>query len=213
MKDNVKFLVWERDKGICQKCGKKLTETINEMEDAIDELNKMVEIPIYKWKHDCWKCKKETDMVSYDFVFLYNHSIGDIKKLDEILLRKYSFVKNIYSKTQRKMVIANTCIHCGSLQGNFFVGKELMDMQYVEDMDKSIDMNILNKLQFEDFPNYEDDEFIHQRKITKGKNILANIHHKDCNRDNNNPDNLVLLCRDCHFKTHSELKKELAIVE
>lgn len=209
MNYELRNLIWERDKGICQKCGKKLTETINEMEDTIDEFKKIVEIPIYKWKHYCWKCNKETDMVSYDIAFLYNHSIGDINKLDEILLQKYSFVKHIYSHTRKEMVIANTCIHCGRLQGNFFVTEELLNMQYDENMDKLIDMNIPNTLQTEDFPKYEDDEYVYEREITKGKNILGNIHHKDCNRDNNNPDNLVLLCRDCHVKTHSELRKKV----
>jgi hypothetical protein len=33
------------------------------------------------------------------------------------------------------------------------------------------------------------------------------IHHKDKNRKNNEPENLATLCRYCHCETHSELRK------
>lgn len=33
------------------------------------------------------------------------------------------------------------------------------------------------------------------------------IHHKDRNRRNNNPDNLILLCRGCHIHIHKDMRK------
>ena len=35
-----------------------------------------------------------------------------------------------------------------------------------------------------------------------GTDVSIVIHHRDCNRDNNCVDNLVVLCRSCHCKLH-----------
>jgi len=74
----------------------------------------------------------------------YNKSIGDVPKLDAMLLAKYPFVNRIYSKTQRKEVTANTCIHCGSLQGNHFTGQSLL---YIDN--DSVEIKIDSILQFD----------------------------------------------------------------
>ncbi len=36
----------------------------------------------------------------------------------------------------------------------------------------------------------------------KGYHKKLDVHHKDYNKDNLNPDNLISLCRDCHLKTN-----------
>jgi 5-methylcytosine-specific restriction endonuclease McrA len=33
--------------------------------------------------------------------------------------------------------------------------------------------------------------------------IVLDVHHIDCNKKNNNPDNLITLCRSCHQKLHN----------
>jgi hypothetical protein len=96
----------------------------------VDNLSQLKEIKIYKWENYCWKCKKMTPRVSYSFEYKYDYSIEEIHKLDEILLKEYPFVKRIYSKTLEEEVIANTCIHCGSLQGNCFIREELLGLSY-----------------------------------------------------------------------------------
>lgn len=85
-------------------------------------------IPIYKWDTHCWKCGKTTPHISYDFDCGSDRSIGDLLLLDIKLMELYPFVKKIYSHTMQHEVIANTCIHCGSLQGNFFILEDLVDM-------------------------------------------------------------------------------------
>jgi len=43
---------------------------------------------------------------------------------------------------------------------------------------------------------------------TKSARVIlstGHIHHKDLNWENNDPDNLVLLCRDCHAALHSQI--------
>lgn len=121
---------------------KSLEDICDQFEKNISELK---EIKIYKWNKDCWKCHKETPHVSYYLVFqgVVLGCIGDIEKLDEILLKEYSFVKKVFSKTQGRKVIGNTCVHCGAYQGNYFIFDEFLHYVIEEDLDKTIP-NILN---------------------------------------------------------------------
>ncbi|MBA7514002.1 hypothetical protein ES705_06020 [subsurface metagenome] len=121
---------------------KSLEDICDQFEKKISELK---EIKIYKWNKDCWKCHKETPHVSYCLVFqgVVLGCIGDIEKLDEILLKEYSFVKKVFSKTQGRKVIGNTCVHCGAYQGNYFIFDEFLHYVIEEDLDKTIP-NILN---------------------------------------------------------------------
>jgi 5-methylcytosine-specific restriction endonuclease McrA len=40
-------------------------------------------------------------------------------------------------------------------------------------------------------------------------NTFGHIHHIDGNRDNNNLENLTLICPSCHGKTHFEMSKSI----
>lgn len=199
--NNLRLQIWERDKGICQHCKKQLTELIEPRKDAEKELLDTTEIPIYKWSHNCWKCGKETDIVTYDIVFLYNHSIGDIEKLDRMLIDIYPFVKMVYSKTQRQNVIGNTCIHCGAYQGNFFISQQLLHQYNSKGEEEITDKYIPNTLTAEDFPNDEEEKYFEKQTME------GHIHHIDGCRENNDVTNLVLLCRNCHVQEHMGLRK------
>ena len=39
------------------------------------------------------------------------------------------------------------------------------------------------------------------------KNPCSNLHHIDRDRSNNNPENLMLLCKSCHIEQHKELRR------
>lgn len=110
-------------------------------------------------------------------------------------MQKYPFVKRTFSKTRREEVIANTCVHCESLQGNWFIMEDLIDMAHNRDM-KLIDLVLPNNLTAEDL-------HINREDYKPMMTSLGHIHHKDGNPKNNDPGNLVLLCRDCHAKIHS----------
>jgi len=200
--------IWERDRGVCQRCGKKLYKLIDYYDEIIKELKTFKEIEILKWVKSCWSCHKETPLVSYDFAAGYDYHLGDIEKLDKVLMKKYGFVKRVFSKTLGKEVMANTCVNCGALQGNWFVGEDLLEMRMAEEcehktiMNKRIDTTIQNKLVFEDLPIEKDDLGTHRERLP-----LGHIHHNDGNRWNNTSGNLILLCRNCHSKIHSEKKK------
>ena len=47
---------------------------------------------------------------------------------------------------------------------------------------------------------------INQKICTKcGSDYNIIVHHKDLNRNNNNLDNLMIICRSCHMKLHRDI--------
>lgn len=89
----------------------------------------------------CWKCNKETPLIALgakNFFLLeyetndtgiwtrYEHPVlfSDITLIEADFLaelqRRFSFFQFTYSKTQEQKVWANICIHCKSLQGDYF---------------------------------------------------------------------------------------------
>ncbi|MCK4483016.1 HNH endonuclease [Candidatus Bathyarchaeota archaeon] len=193
MDHKLRYDIWTRDEGVCQNCKRKLSR--DPYEEIIKELSNLKEIPIFKWSKKCWKCQKETPIVSYDFTVGFSFHLGDVEKLDQILMQKYPFVKRTFSKTRREEVIANTCVHCGSLQGNWFIMEDLINMAYNRDM-KLIDLVLSNNLTAEDL-------HINREDCKPTMTSLGHIHHKDGNPRNNDPSNLILFCRDYHAKIHS----------
>jgi len=195
--------IWVRDRGICQNCKRKLFQDPYKV--IVEELSTLKGIPIFKWSKKCWKCQRETPIVTYDFTVGYSFRLGDIEKLNKILMQRYPFVKKMLSKTMGTEVIANTCVHCGSLQGNWFVGEDLIEMATDGvDMNKLVDLVLPNNLTFQDLP-------IEKQEISpfRVRLSIGHIHHKDGNPKNDDSDNLVLLCRDCHEKIHSRMDKNV----
>jgi hypothetical protein len=91
---------------------------------------------IIEAKRKCWKCKKNTRVISlrfyksYDSIEVYNKQIDvhNEKKLPsdvlKIIQEKYPFYKSKYSHTLQSRYIANTCENCSSLQGDFYLYEE-----------------------------------------------------------------------------------------
>jgi hypothetical protein len=92
---------------------------------------------------ECWKCKKETPVSAiiaaaieevedgkglgkYDEeTFVYEIEQEDIPTvLQNVLARLAPNYKAIYSRTGGFTQWANTCVHCGSLQGAFYMHME-----------------------------------------------------------------------------------------
>jgi hypothetical protein len=83
-------------------------------------------IPIYKYKKVCWKCGKETTIITYSVDCGSSRVIGDIKDLDEKLMRIYPFIRETYSKTRDERYVANLCEFCDALQGQWFIHEDLI---------------------------------------------------------------------------------------
>lgn len=88
---------------------------------------------IYRWEKECYRCGKKTPVYSYyldydladlDELFSLagpNVGLGDLSYVDEILSKKIPTIQMRYSKTTHSKYMANTCEHCGALQGRNYV--------------------------------------------------------------------------------------------
>ncbi len=199
MNIEIREIIWKRDGNKCRDCGRVLVNIIDEYKETKILLSDPLCIPIYKFIRKCWKCNMDTPIITYCYdTHVGLITIGSVDKLDKLLMEKYSSIKTKYSRTMEQDVIANICINCGVLLGNYFVHDELLD-DIADEMEFS--NNIIDKIEIllspEDLSIDNDGSFIFSEQESFG-----HVHHIDHDRDNNNLDNLILLCRDCHIKRH-----------
>ena len=200
VEEQLRRTIWERDGGSCQDCGKAVQDVADPGEAIIEAVLSLDAIPIYKWTKTCWKCKKPTTVATYLVEAGRALTLGDIQKLDFTLMAKYPFVKKQYSRPLETEVVANCCTECGAHQSNFYLAEDIAELVDSEGgVDSLVDATLPNSLQLDDFPTGEPDPEIFSDDVAD----IGHIHHKDADRHNNEPENLVLLCRACHLKRHS----------
>lgn len=88
---------------------------------------------IYRWDKECYKCGKKTPVYSYyldydlaelDEIFSMGGptvGLGDLSYIDELLSKQIPAIQMRYSRTTNSKYMANTCEHCGALQGRNYV--------------------------------------------------------------------------------------------
>lgn len=88
---------------------------------------------IYRWSKECYKCGNETQVYSYyldydlaDLDELFSMGgptvgLGDLDYVDEMLSKQIPSIQMRYSNTTKLKYMANTCEHCGALQGKNYV--------------------------------------------------------------------------------------------
>lgn len=85
-------------------------------------------IHIYRWDKTCWKCGKSTPVYSYYLDYELEEldeslrscgtvGLGDLDYIDQLLAREIPSIQMRYSNTTQSKYMANTCLHCGALQG------------------------------------------------------------------------------------------------
>lgn len=113
-------------------------------------------INIYCWKRECYKCKNSTSVYSYylnydleeidkNFFGFEPVGLGNLKYIDEILSQEFLTIKMSYSNITRSKYMANTCEHCGALQGRNYIVEdphEIMNDLENRGMDKFLLKNI-----------------------------------------------------------------------
>lgn len=118
-------------------------------------------VNIYSWNRKCYKCGKETRVYSYFLSYdlseideyfqmcFDNVGLGDIRAIDVELQDKIPTIKECYSKTINQRYIANTCEHCGALQGKNYVVDDpheiFSDLNYNKNMKKYLFANLTMK--------------------------------------------------------------------
>ncbi len=90
-------------------------------------------LTLYSWKRECWKCKKQTNIISYFLDYEIEQQdesfdsctgpigIGYIPCIDNILARKYKNIELRYSHASECEYVCNVCEHCGAIQGRNYV--------------------------------------------------------------------------------------------
>ena len=114
-------------------------------------------IRIYRWNKVCWKCGKETPVYSYYLGYELEEldeylgsfgmvGLGELPCVDQILEKEIPSIQPRYSNTIKSRYTANTCIHCGAMQGRNYVVEdphEIMDeLMFHHDMEKYYDRTI-----------------------------------------------------------------------
>ena len=160
----------EKQDHLCFQCGIKLYN-INE------------DIPIRKWSKTCWKCNKQTEVLSYILEENeFGSVIGSHKIVDEILKNEYPHIDTVFSKTLGRRLIGNKCNHCGAYQGKYYIEHELVWDAVLYYYDNSYD-----------------DCFPIERILSPGH--LIYLDHNNENRDINNS---ALVCYDCDKKINKK---------
>ena len=140
--------------------------------EMVMEYIKVYGLNIYKWGKKCWKCGSITPVYSYypmcDFMELdetlatiaQEQGIGDIKYLDELLMKEYPTIKVKYSATLKMKYPANTCVYCKSLQGRNYVvddPHEIYDELYDFDPLKSMEKYLVGNYKCKDIDLIKED--------------------------------------------------------
>ena len=113
---------------------------------------------IYCWEKECYKCKKKTPVYSYyldydlaDLDELFSMGgptvgLGDLSYVDELLSQQIPTIQLRYSNTTKSKYMANTCEHCGTLQGRNYVVDDpheiISELWHDRDMEKFLYNNI-----------------------------------------------------------------------
>jgi len=157
----IKTKLRTEQKNKCYKCGAKL-------------YNLDFSIPLRKWKQECWKCGRQTEVVSYVISDeMDNCIIGSHEKVDAILRDEYSFIEKLYSTWMKRWTTGNKCVHCGAFQGNGYIEHDLV-------WDRGV------------YYNDYDEIFPIERILS-----IGHILYLDKNEENKDIENLKLICFDC----------------
>jgi hypothetical protein len=113
---------------------------------------------IYRREKECYKCKKKTPVYSYyldydlaDLDELFSMGgptvgLGDLSYVDELLSKQIPTIQLRYSNTTKSKYMANTCEHCGALQGRNYVVDDpheiIGELWHDRDMEKFLYTNI-----------------------------------------------------------------------
>jgi len=150
---------------------------------------KEVEIELWMWYKECWKCGEETPVVwisPYSVVGGFNVDPNSFRELPKRISEIYPFFKLTYSKTMGENVYGNVCVNCGAYQGNWFVWKELLEIAY------------------------EPDEIVEKRKVkiilTEEEQLERVFPEEVVNLEEHyisyESEKTILVCRNCHLRIH-----------
>lgn len=173
----------------CELCGRQLVTRV----PAANKPKKELEVSLWK-NFNCYSCGESNTVISLRDEVGYSISWLDREDIGRDLSRRYSFVRKSYSATVKGYYYANHCTRCGGLQGDWFITEWLVD--------QADEGNLVVR---EMVPysgerlSVSDDMFVDEFIVPR------DIHHKDVDPSNNSPENLVVLCQECHVQVHKTI--------
>ncbi len=209
--------LFERSNGKCESCGQIIAEKIINRKKDLPKREKIIKVKLNK-NYTCYKCNKPTPVICLkddgDSCIAYLNS----KNIGTMLNKKYHFFREGYSKTVENTYYANHCIHCGALQGGWYVNMEPMDElnadscsgeegptkmpSTLEEADEILHYDGEPLWDEEDdndtfrYDDYNLDKIMKEYWAPKRHKILNN----DGDETNNNLQNLRVLCLKCYKK-------------
>ena len=94
---------------------------------------------IHQWEINCWKCGEKTPVLwafrppnnqkeeEFDPLWIGAYEVDPDQDppMGEAVASRFAWYRSGYSHTMRETVFANFCTSCDSLQGNWYVSKDL----------------------------------------------------------------------------------------
>jgi hypothetical protein len=128
----------------------------------------------------CWSCKKATRV--------YTWPGHEMWAKDGPERGRPATLKRLFSRTAGVEYLANTCEHCGRIQGDFFLFMESSGPFAYRDVAR---MSCY-------VCGYQDAEWLEKT----GRRRKLHIHHVNWNHKDNSSGNRVWLCERCHIEVH-----------
>lgn len=121
-------------------------------------------LAIYEFETECWKCHKHIKVISYFPIFDLCNIDSNIEKIkemkvirlsildgiDKMLEEEYSHIKEVYSKKAGFSYTANTCEHCGALQGSTMALSNVFKKLYLAFKTTGVNQFIVKRIQIDE---------------------------------------------------------------
>lgn len=129
-------------------------------------------INVYRWKKECYKCGKHTDVYSYFLYYeleqldesyqsVHGLGLGDVPWIDNRLKHEIPSIKECYSKFTDSTYIANMCVYCGVLQGKNYVVDDPHEIMTELFHDRSMEQYFFRKISIDEKDIELRNEFYH----------------------------------------------------
>ena len=181
--------IQQRANNRCEGCGRQLVTRT----PAVVKPKKELEGSLWE-NFNCYRCGHHNTVISLRDEVGYSVSWLDREDIGRDLSRRYSFFRKSYSATVGSYYYANHCTRCGGLQGDWYISEWVID-QPDENNLVTREMVPYNGERL----SVSDDVFFDELVVPR------DIHHKDLDPSNNSPENLAVICQECHIHMHKAI--------
>lgn len=117
-------------------------------------------LAVYELETKCWKCNETIKMISYFPYIDFCNIDSDFEKIDYLKAIRLSVLQNVDKKIQKEFpninenyskkagfsYIANTCMHCGALQGSSIALSNMFEELYIAYKQNNVNQFIVKRI-------------------------------------------------------------------